>query len=74
MNRGKTAGAADGGAADVDSDETTYTFWNPLPAFPAVKNDPTQFSRLTDATQFYTDAQNGTLPQVSWIIPEQHPE
>ena len=69
MNRGKTAGAADGGAADVDSDETTYTYWNPLPAFPAVKNDPTQFSRLTDATQFYTDAQNGTLPQVSWIIP-----
>ena len=69
VNRGKTAGAADGGSADVDSDETTYTFWNPLPAFPAVKNDPTQFSRLTDATQFYTDAQNGKLPQVSWIIP-----
>jgi phospholipase C len=69
VNRGKTAGAADGGVADVDSDETTYTYWNPLPAFPAVKNDPTQFSRLTDATQFYTDAENGKLPQVSWIIP-----
>lgn len=69
VNRGKTAGAADGGVADVDSDETTYTFWNPLPAFPAVKNDATQFGRLTDATQFYTDAQNGALPQVSWIIP-----
>ena len=27
-------------AADVDADETTYTFWNPLPAFPAVKDDP----------------------------------
>jgi uncharacterized protein (TIGR03437 family) len=69
VNRGKTAGAADGGVADVDSDETTYTFWNPLPAFPAVANDPNQFSRLTNATQFYTDAQNGTLPQVSWVIP-----
>jgi len=69
VNRGKTAGAADGGAADVDSDETTYTFWNPLPAFPVVKNDATQFARLTNATQFYTDAQNGALPQVSWIIP-----
>jgi phospholipase C len=69
VNRGMTAGAADGGVAAVDSDETTYTFWNPLPAFPAVRNDPTQFSRLTDATQFYTDAQNGNLPQVSWIIP-----
>ena len=69
VNRGKTAGAADGGVADVDSDETTYTFWNPLPAFPVVKNDPTQFGRLTTATQFYTDAHNGTLPQVSWVIP-----
>jgi phospholipase C len=69
VNRGKTAGAADGGVANVDSDETTYTFWNPLPAFPAVKNDPTQFGRLTNATQFYTDVQSGTLPQVSWIIP-----
>ena len=69
VNRGKTAGAADGGVADTDSDETTYTFWNPLPAFPVVKNDPTQFGRLTNATQFYTDAQNGTLPQVSWVIP-----
>ncbi len=69
VNRGPTAGAADGGVANVDADETTYSFWNPLPAFPAVKNDATQFSRLTNATQFYTDAQNGTLPQVSWIIP-----
>jgi phospholipase C len=69
VNRGKTAGAADGGSMDIDSDETTYTFWNPLPAFPVVKNDATQFSRLTNATQFYTDAQNGTLPQVSWVIP-----
>jgi len=69
VNRGQTAGAADGGSMAMDSDETTYTFWNPLPAFPAVKSDATQFSRLTNATQFYTDAQNGTLPQVSWIIP-----
>ena len=69
VNRGPAAGAADLGTPSGDADETTYTYWNPLPAFPAVKNDPTQFSRLTDATQFYTDAQNGTLPQVSWVIP-----
>jgi phospholipase C len=69
VNRGKTAGAADGGVSNVDSDETTYTFWNPLPAFPAVKNDAAQFGRLTNATQFYVDAGNGALPQVSWIIP-----
>ncbi|MGI8990543.1 MAG: alkaline phosphatase family protein [Bryobacteraceae bacterium] len=46
-----------------------YTLWNPLPAFPAVKNDPAQFSRLVDVTQLYLDAKNGTLPQVSWVIP-----
>jgi phospholipase C len=69
VNRGPTAGAADGGVMDMEADETTYSYWNPLPAFPAVKNDPTQFARLTNATQFYTDAANGTLPQVSWVIP-----
>ena len=69
VNRGATPGAADGYPEDPSDNETTYTIWNPLPAFPAVKNDPTQFGRLTNAAQFYTDAQNGALPQVSWIIP-----
>jgi phospholipase C len=46
-----------------------YTLWNPLPAFPAVQNDPNQRSRLQGTSQFYLDAKNGTLPQVSWIIP-----
>jgi uncharacterized protein (TIGR03437 family) len=69
VNRGGAAGAADLDDGDTNVDETTYTFWNPLPAFPLVKNNPTQFARLTNATQFYTDAQNGTLPQVSWVIP-----
>ncbi len=46
-----------------------YSLWNPLPAFPAVMNDPAQKSRLVDTAQFYTDALSGTLPQVSWIIP-----
>jgi phospholipase C len=46
-----------------------YNYWNPLPAFPAVKNDPTQWNRLVDTAQFYADAMNGALPQVSWVIP-----
>jgi len=70
VNRGDTPGAADNDdGANVDADEKTYTFWNPLPAFPAVATDPTQFGRLTNAAQFLADAQNGTLPQVSWVIP-----
>ncbi len=48
-----------------------YTFWNPLPAFPKVANDPAQNSRLVDTSEFYQDAANGTLPQVCWVIPSE---
>jgi phospholipase C len=47
----------------------TFTNRNPLPRFPAVRNDPDQWSRLVDTKQFYVDARKGTLPQVSWLIP-----
>jgi phospholipase C len=46
-----------------------YTLWNPLPAFPAVQDNPSQRSRLQDTSRFYADAANGKLPQVSWVIP-----
>ena len=46
-----------------------YTFWNPLPAFPKVQNDPSLRMRLQGTSQFYKDAANGNLPQVSWVIP-----
>ena len=50
-------------------DPHTYTLWNPLPAFPAVANNPSQNARLVSTARFYMDAQAGTLPQVSWVIP-----
>jgi phospholipase C len=46
-----------------------YTLWNPLPAFPAVQQDPAQMSRLVSTAQFYDDAAAGNLPQVCWVIP-----
>ena len=58
-----------GTTTGVEQDPLKYTLWNPLPAFPAVMNDPVQKGRLVDVSKFYTDAQSGTLPQVSWIIP-----
>ena len=58
-----------GSASQQKQDPLTYTFWNPLPAFPKVMGDVAQRNRLVDASQFYTDAANGTLPQVSWVIP-----
>lgn len=47
----------------------SYTFYNPLPAFTQVQDDPEQRSRLVDTSQFYEDAHSGHLPQVCWIIP-----
>jgi phospholipase C len=46
-----------------------YSFWNPLPAFPAVRQNPAQWNRLVSTAQFYQDAASGNLPQVSWVIP-----
>jgi uncharacterized protein (TIGR03437 family) len=76
VNPGKAPGLADG--TDIDADETVYTFWNPLPAFPAVKNNPAQFAHLVNGGNFVNDAKNGALAQVSWVIPNQpqseHPD
>jgi len=58
-----------GNATQQQQDPKKYTLWNPLPAFPAVSGDPAQWNRLVDTSQFYSDAANGTLPQVSWVIP-----
>jgi phospholipase C len=42
--------------------------WNPLPAFDTVKQDG-QLSQVQTVDQFFTAAKNGTLPAVSWIVP-----
>jgi phospholipase C len=44
--------------------------WNPLPGFDTVKQD-NQLSNIQDVAGFFTAAKNGTLPAVSWIVPEQ---
>jgi phospholipase C len=58
-----------GAAPDQQQDPKKYTYFNPLPAFPAVKNTPAQWNRLVDLSQFYKDAKSGNLPEVSWVIP-----
>jgi len=62
-------GEAIGPPQAQQQDPKLYNYWNPLPAFPAVKNDPNQWNRLVDTAQFYADAMTGALPQVSWVIP-----
>ncbi len=46
----------------------TPGIWNPLPYFDTVKQDG-QLDNIQDTTAFYADAKAGTLPQVSWVIP-----
>ena len=54
--------------APVHQNAKTPGIWNPLPYFDTVKQDG-QLQNITDVTNFYKDAKNGTLPAVSWITP-----
>ncbi len=43
--------------------------WNPLPAFDTVKQDR-QLANIQTIDKFLTAAKVGTLPAVSWVVPE----
>ena len=42
--------------------------WNPLPDFLTVRQDE-QTGNIQDLTHFFESAKDGTLPSVSWIVP-----
>jgi phospholipase C len=44
--------------------------WNPLPAFDTVKQDG-QLANIQTVDKFLAAAKDGTLPAVSWVVPEQ---
>jgi large repetitive protein len=46
----------------------TPDFWNPLTEFQTVHDDG-QTGNIQDVANFYTAARNGTLPSVSWVVP-----
>ena len=48
----------------------TPEIWNPLPDFVTVHQDR-QTGNIQSADKYFTAAQNGTLPAVSWIVPNQ---
>ena len=43
--------------------------WNPLPAFDTVKQDG-ELANIQTVDKYFAAAQNGTLPAVAWIVPE----
>jgi len=43
--------------------------WNPLPSFETVKQDK-QLDNIQPVDQFFAAAKDGTLPTISWIVPD----
>ncbi len=58
------------GCAPVAQGAGTPSIWNPLPSFTDVKADG-QLGNIKNLSDFYTAAERGTLPAVSWITPSQ---
>lgn len=73
VTSGRRVNGDDGRAVGSEADQlevpTTFSFFNPLPAFREVQTDPEQRRRLVDTSRFYLDARTGHLPQVCWIAP-----
>jgi phospholipase C len=69
---GRTPDCADGAIAcePQRQDLTTHSIWNPLPWFTDVTQDG-QRQNIQNANRYFSDAQNGTLPSVSWVIPNE---
>jgi phospholipase C len=48
---------------------STAGIWNPLPAFTDVHLD-NELGNIVGTSHFYADAKAGTLPAVSWVVPD----
>lgn len=70
---------ANGTQPDCENDSSMYCtpvpqnagspeIWNPLPWFETVKQDK-QLGNIQPLSRFFQAAKNGTLPAVSWIVP-----
>jgi len=53
----------------VDEVLRAYSLWNPLPHMAGIMNNSKLLSRDVPGYEFYEDVKNGTLPQVSFIMP-----
>jgi phospholipase C len=63
----------DGGTANCSTapiSPGTPNIWNPLPSFTDVKQD-NQLGNIQNVSNFLAAAHTGTLPSVSWVVPDQ---
>jgi len=63
---------ADGNANCTPGRQSARTpeIWNPLPSFTTVKQDR-QVGDVQDSSRFFAAARAGTLPAVSWVVPDE---
>jgi len=69
----------DGGLAGKPQGQNGSAWiWDVLPGFETVNQDGQVANAEYDQTQFYSDAADGTLPQVTWLLPKyvdaEHPQ
>lgn len=66
--------AGDRNCAPVPLRVSTPAIWNPLPSFTTVQQNGQQ-GNVQDVSHFITAARQGSLPAVSWVVPnQQHSE
>ena len=51
-------------------DPKQFSLWNPLPGFKKIRDSPAEMAHLVDLKEYFNDLEKGTLPVVSWIIPD----
>jgi phospholipase C len=73
LDQGHQPDCTDSGVAcpSKPQDVNVPEIWNPLPRFLDVHQD-NQISNVQPAKNFFTAAAAGTLPAVSWVVPNQH--
>jgi phospholipase C len=53
-------------------DGQTWDYWNPSSAKFQTYSDPTMNAHFVNRTAILGDAANGTLPNISWVLPSEH--
>jgi phospholipase C len=48
--------------------------WNPLPAFQSIQSNPAWSNNMVDPSRFIHDVNSGSLPSVSWVMPNNETE
>ncbi len=54
---------------DGKQNPQAYSLWNPLPGFTDFEQSPELMSHLVALSQYFRDLREGSLPAVSWIVP-----